>query len=508
MPPSFARRSALALCALVLASLSAHALAAFGFEDVAQRARALAQSPYRKPDAALPKDLQSLTYDQHRDIRFRPQRAWWRGEKLPFELMFFHLGYVFDSPVRVNEVVGSSVREIRFSPDLFDYGANAIDLTKLRNIGFAGFRVHYAVNSPRYKDEVMVFLGASYFRALGKGQRYGISARGLAVDTALASGEEFPRFTEFWIERPAPNARELRIYALLDSPRTTGAYAFVLRPGLDTIVDVQGRIFLRQNVTKLGIAPLTTMFLHGENQRALSDDFRPEVHDSDGLSIHSGTGEWIWRPLANPRRLLVTSFAMSNPLGFGLQQRDRSFSHYEDLEARYELRPSVWIEPKGKWGAGRVELVQIPTPDETNDNIVAYWVPDHPPAPGSGYDFSYRMLWQRDDDVRPPLAYVTQSRRGHGYQRKVDDSIQYVLDFDGPALHRIPFDVPIEGVVTVDGNAELIETNVFRHEVTGGVRLTLRIKRLDERKPVEMRAFLRNQADTLSETWSYVLPPT
>ena len=480
--------------------------AAFGFDDVALRAKHLAARSYKKPDSNLPNALRALTYDQYRDIRFKPERAWWRSARLPFELMFFHEGLYYDAPVRLHEVAADGVRDIRFDPELFDYGANRLDPKTLRGLGYAGFRVHYAINSPRYKDEVLVFLGASYFRALGKGQRYGISARGLAIDTALMSGEEFPRFTEFWIERPDAQARELRMYALLDSPRATGAYRFVLRPGTDTVLDVRARLFLRQNVSKLGLAPLTSMYYFGENQRAAIDDFRPEVHDSDGLSIQSGTGEWIWRPLVNPRRLLVTSFAVANPLGFGLMQRDRSFADYEDLESRYETRPSVWIEPKGKWGAGRIELVQIPTPDETNDNIVAFFTPDTPPGPQAPYDLEYRTLWQKDNETLPALAHVAQTRRGHGYVRKPDDSIALMIDFDGAVLRRLPADAPVQGVVTTDPNITLLEANAFRNDVTGGWRLALRVRRQDDGKPSELRAFLRNGSTTLSETWSYILP--
>jgi len=479
---------------------------AFGFNDVAQRAAQLAEKSYRKPDATLPKALQDLTYDQYRDIRFKPQRAWWRAAKLPFELMFFHEGLYYNEAVRIHEIDPRGAREIRFDPSMFDYGANHIDPRTLRGIGFAGFRIHYAINSPRYRDEVMVFLGASYFRALGKDQRYGISARGLAIDTGLMSGEEFPRFTEFWIERPAPSARELIIYALLDSPRATAAYRFVLKPGVDTVVDVKSRLFLRQNVAKLGIAPLTSMYYFGESSRNGIDDYRPEVHDSDGLSIQAGTGEWIWRPLVNPRRLLVTSFAVTNPLGFGLQQRDRSFSSYEDLEARYDLRPSVWIEPRGHWGAGRFELVQIPTPDETNDNIVAFFTPDTPPQPGKPLDIEYRMLWQKNNETRPPLAWVAQTRRGHGYLRKPDDSVALMVDFEGPALRKLAADAPVKADVTPDSNVEVIEANTFHNDVTGGWRLALRVRRQDDKKPGELRAFLRDGNATLSETWSYILP--
>src|SRR5690606_10524437 len=215
----------------------------------------------------------------------------------------------------------------------FDYGKNEVSLSEMRNMGFAGFRVHYPLNSAKSKDEVMVFQGASYLRSVGKQQSYGISARGLAVDTALNSGEEFPRFTEFWIERPTARSKQLTIYALLDSKRVTGAYRYVIKPGDPTVTEVKSQLYLRENVTKLGIAPLTSMYLFGENQRAAVEDYRPEVHDSDGLSIASGTGEWIWRPLVNPKRLLVTSYSLSNPTGFGLMQRDEKFSSYEDLEA-------------------------------------------------------------------------------------------------------------------------------------------------------------------------------
>ncbi len=490
----------------LVASLLSAVCAAFSFDDVALRARQLAAVSYTKPDGGLPKELQELTYDQYRDIRFKPDRAWWHASKLPFELMFFHQGLYYNYPVRMHEVSSDGVRDIRFDPDLFDYGANKLDPKALRGLGYAGFRVHYAINSPKYKDEVLVFLGASYFRALGKGQRYGLSARGLAIDTGLMSGEEFPRFTEFWIERPDPAARELHLYALLDSPRATGAYRFVLKPGVDTVLEVRVELYLRQNVAKLGVAPLTSMYYFGENHRIGIDDFRPEVHDSDGLSIQAGTGEWIWRPLVNPKRLLVTSFAVTNPLGFGLQQRDRNFADYEDLEARYETRPSVWIEPKGKWGAGRVELVQIPTPDETNDNIVAFFAPDASPAPQQPYDFEYRMLWQKDNDTRPSLAYVVQTRRGHGYVRKPDDSISMIVDFEGPVLRNLAADAPVQGVVSTDSNIDVIESNAYPNEVTGGWRLAIRFKRQDDKKPGELRAFLRNGSATLSETWSYIVP--
>lgn len=486
--------------------LPAACVLAFDFDDVAARAKKLATNSYRPPQKTLSRTLAKLSYDQYRDIRFDPFKARWRRARLPFELAFFHQGMLFETPVKINEIAGKRVQEIRFDPSSFNYGANAFDAEDLAGLGFAGFRVHAPINTSKYKDEVLVFLGASYFRAVGQGQLYGLSARGLAIDTALNSGEEFPQFVEFWIERPPSTSKELTLYALLDSRRVTGAYRFTLRPDSATAIDVKARLYLRENVTKLGIAPLTSMYFSGENQRAPIEDYRPEVHDSDGLSVQSGTGEWIWRPLVNPRRLLVTSYALNNPAGFGLMQRDRRFNSYEDLEARYELRPSAWVMPKGQWGAGRVELIQIPTPDETNDNIVAFWVPDTPPRPGTPFDMEYRLLWQRDDEKRPPLSWVTQTRRGHGWVREPDDSVALAVDFEGPALKKLPANTPVRAMVSTDENGKIVETNTIRNPLTGGWRMTVRLRRIDDKQPVELRGYLNNGNNTLSETWSYILP--
>jgi glucans biosynthesis protein len=489
------------LLGLLLASRNAHA---FGFEDVAEQARKLAASAYQPATDKLPRELRDMEYDEYRDIRFKPDAALWREAKLPFEVMFFAAGRSF-TPVRVNEVVAQRARPVPFDPALFDFGRNKIEPRLRDELGFAGFRVHYAMNRPDYKDEVVVFLGASYFRAVGKGQVYGLSARGLAVDTAAPQGEEFPRFSEYWIERPQPNATTLTIYALLDSPRLSGAYQFLLRPGAETVMTVHASLYARSEIGKLGIAPLTSMYDFGENQPG-HDDYRPEVHDSDGLSVQSGEGEWLWRPLVNPKRLLVTSFATVDPRGFGLMQRDRAFTSYEDTEARYERRPSVWVEPLGAWGPGRVELVQIPTPDETNDNIVAYWVPKQALTPQHPISVAYRMRWQMGTDTRGPLALVTQTRRGRGYVKQPDGQLKFVVDFEGGPLKGLAADAAVDAVVTVGAGAELAERNLFRNNVTGGWRMTVRLKRPDASKPLELRAFLKTPQRTVSETWSYIVP--
>jgi periplasmic glucans biosynthesis protein len=492
------------LAAVVMAAPDAHA---FSLDDVVARAAKLASAGYQKPGTSLPGSIKALTYDQYRDIRFRPERALWRNTKLPFEVMFFHPGWFYEDLVLIHEVGPDGVRDIRFDPGAFDYGGNKVRPDDLRELGFAGFRVHFPVNAPGYKDEVLVFLGASYFRGLGRGQRFGLSARGVAIDTAESSGEEFPRFVEFWIERPPANAKELTIYALLDSPRATGAYRFVLKPGVTTALDVEARLFLRKNVAKLGLAPLTSMFYFGANQRSAREDYRPQVHDSDGLSIQATAKDWIWRPLVNPKRLLVTSFALTNPRGFGLMQRERSFGHYEDLEARYDLRPSAWVELKGPWGPGRIELVQIPVPNETNDNVVAYWAPDWQPKPREALVYAYQVHWQKDRETRPPLGWVRETRRGRGYTKSTDGSIELHVDFEGPTLSRMPANAAVEVALSVDPNGEVLERHARRNEVTGGWRFVVRFRRVDNGKPVELRAHLTSGNEVLSEVWSYILPP-
>ena len=513
--------------ALLLAGVCAAASAqaqSFGLDDVAQRARQQAQTPFPPSGTAIPAELAALTYDGYRDIRFKADSTLWRADKLPFEANFFHIGRDVAS-VKVHEITATGVQPIPYSPNEFNYGKNTLSPNTWGDLGHGGVRLFSNLNSTSYKDELVVFQGASYFRALGSGQRYGLSARGLAVDTAGGSGEEFPRFTEFWLTKPAADSQVVTVYALMDSPRMTGAYRFDVTPGAQTITQVQARVFMRANtlagaekpVATLGLAPLTSMFLFGENQPR-PGDFRPEVHDSDGLMIATddgqGGGEWLWRPLQNPNRTLVTSFSMNRLKGFGLMQRDRAFANYEDLEARYELRPSAWVTPTGDWGPGRVELLQFATPDETHDNVAAYWVPARLPAPGEAIELAYQIHWQGDiksGQQLPPNGYVTQSRRGVGYTKlstqEQAQQVQFVLDFAGPALEALPEGAAVKAITTADANGRVLESIAYKNPATGGWRATLRVQRLDASQPIELRAFLQLDNNTLSETWTNLITP-
>ncbi|MFP1779007.1 glucan biosynthesis protein G [Lonsdalea quercina] len=502
------------LSAAVMLSLTSLPVWAFSIDDVAQQAEKLAAKGFETPKSNLPDQFRDMKFADYQQIRFNQDKSYWNATPTPFKLQFYHQGMYFDIPVKINEVTATTVKEIKYSPDYFNFGSVNHDPDAVKNLGFAGFKILYPINQADKNDEIVSMLGASYFRIIGKGQTYGLSARGLAIDTALPSGEEFPRFREFWIERPKPNDKHLVIFALLDSPRSTGAYRFTVYPGRDSVVDVQAKVYLRDNVGKLGIAPLTSMFLFGPNQPSPTLNYRPNLHDSNGLSIHAGNGEWIWRPLNNPKHLSVSTYTVENPKGFGLLQRGRDFTDYEDLDDRYDQRPSGWVEPKGDWGKGKVELVEIPTADETNDNIVSFWTPDTLPEKGKPLDVKYRLHFTTDEDAlhSPDIAYVKQTMRSTGdvkqsnLIRQPDGTIAFLVDFVGSQMKDMDPNTPVAPQVSIGDNGEIVENSVRYNPVTKGWRLTIRLRVKDSKKPTEMRAALVNGETTLTETWSYQLP--
>jgi len=472
----------------------------FGFADVRERARALAGAAYVAPTADLPAWMQALSYDQHRSIRFDPAHAWWRGDQQPFQLQFFHPGWLFKLPVKISEVIAGQARPVSFSRELYDYGKLPVGPIP-PGLGFAGLRIHYPL--VRATDELAVFLGASYFRSIGRGLHYGLSARGLAIDTGEPGPEEFPRFEEFWIERPAPGAPAITLYALLNGPSVAGAYRFTIRPGDDTVMEVTAALYFRRHPAVVGLAPLTSMFQHGENTGWSRDDFRPEVHDSDGLLMNTGGGEWLWRPLTNPNGARVSSFQDRAPRGFGLVQRDREFAHYDDLEANYHLRPSAWVEPVGDWGAGAVRLLEFHTVDETNDNIVACWVPAALPAAGQPLEYSYRLHWTGALAGRPPGGYVVSTRQGVVLDHA--DRRRFIVDFAG--LKPKPGERDLKVDLTVTGAKVVPSPGVQWIEPLKVWRVAFELVPDGAGRPVELRCFLREGDDVLTETWSNLWNP-
>ncbi|MDD5599760.1 MAG: glucan biosynthesis protein, partial [Victivallaceae bacterium] len=441
----------------------------FDFKNVINEAHKLAARPFQPP-MAVPEFLQQLSYDQWRDIRFRPERALWAGDKLNFTIQFFHTGFLYNYSVKINEVDHRGAYEYRFSPELFDYGKNDFKDKKLAsNRGFAGFRIHYPLNTSNYYDEIAVFLGASYFRAVAQNQFYGLSIRGLALDIATHTGEEFPLFKEFWLIRPTCRSREITVMALLDSKSISGAYRFVIKPGKENVFEVNSVLFPRCKVAKLGIAPMTSMFLHGEHSsRYTASDFRPEVHDSDGLYFETDS-ENIWRPLVNPEKLFINSFQVngSSFKGFGLLQRDNDFNSYLDLETHYEKRPSLWLAPGKNWPKGHIELVQIPSPNEIQDNIVALWLVNDIPAPGTRFEASYTLKWFSPQPDKMAYGYTTATRK---MNVKPEGSVKFILDFQGESLSKLKSTAGITANIDVDKNFTLREYQLTKNEMTGSFR--------------------------------------
>jgi glucans biosynthesis protein len=481
---------------------------AFDYAWLKGHARHLAGQPFARAKGVLPPALAKLNWDQWQAIRFRPERALWAAQPLPFRIQFFHLGLNFRRAVRMHEVVGGSARAIACDPALFDLSRVGADLSGLPPLpGFAGFRIHFHTD---FEHDVTAFLGSNYFRAVGGTLQYGLSARGLAVDCGLPTPEEFPDFTAFWLERPAPDAAALTVYALLESPSVTGAYRFEIQPGATQVMRVDAALYPRRPVQRLGIAPLTSMFVCGPNDRRVADDWRPAIHDSDGLAMWTGSGEWIWRPLVNPPGVRVNTFADARPHGFGLLQRDRNFDHYQDDGVFYDRRPSVWVEPLSGFDQGAVQLLEIPARYETADNIVAFWNPGTKGAAGEELLYAYRLHWGTQMPAVPNAAQALMTRTGIGGIVSAEHrhfSWRFVVDFAGGELAALDRHANVESVVSASrGMLELISARPL--DAIHGWRAMFDLKpEPGSTEPVDLRLFLRLDGRALSETWLYQWTP-
>ena len=475
---------------------------AFDFDWLIEDARQRAAAPYEPPHVSAPEILDSIDYDAHWQIRFR--------EDVTFSppgsdalIQLFHPGRFFPQPVHMHLVEGGQAREILFRTDYFTMPDDSPARKLPQDVGFAGFRVM----RPGLGPDWVSFLGASYFRTDGPFHQYGLSARGLAIDTGISSPEEFPRFSDFWLAKPEDAGDSLTVYARLESPSVAGAYRFGLGRGTDGAghtTSVAARLFFRNEVERVGIAPLTSMYWYSERDRILADDWRPEIHDSDGLALRTGSGERIWRPLNNSPVVRTSSFADVNPKGFGLIQRDRNFDHYQDDGVFYDRRPSAWIEPQGDWGAGAVQLVEIPAHDETFDNIVAYWTPQTMPAAGDDLAYDYVIHWAVRDPMPESVATVAATRQGQGGipgQIVLKTADKMVIDFEGPALEGLGMEDGVEAVVSIVGGKVVSEPSARTIVGEDGWRLIFDFE-VDGEGPAELRAYLRQGTDALSETWS------
>lgn len=488
---------------------------------VAQRAEGRAKEPFRSPRVDMPAVLrqENLDYDKYRKIRFRHDQALWLAEKLPFRIEFFHPGYIYQEPVRVYEFTKTHVQKLRFAQSFFDYSDLKIDREVPVDTGYAGFKIAHPLNKPGEYGELGSFLGASYFRLLGKGQVYGLSARGLAIDCGEnGRPEEFPIFTDFWLGKPEPDATQVRLFAILDSVSCAGAYEFVIHPGESTMVEVQAILFFREEakirpvakewkpLANLGVAPLTSMFWFGENSERKFDDYRPEVHDSDGLLMVLENGETVWRPLNNSTALRHSLFATKEVRGFGLLQRDRDPAHYQEIFHPYHKSPSAWVRPKSGWGEGEIHLVELSTTYEGLDNIVAFFNPKQKPVPLQGYRIAYDLLWTRETEFSLSPNRVISTRVGaelHDAKKR-----QIHIDFAGPRLSEIKENEPPTAVTSCSDNAKIYETQVIRNPDADSWRVMIKFEpATDNKEPVELRCTLKVREEAVSETWAYLWSP-
>src|ERR1700733_1877356 len=467
---------------------------AFTYDNLPANAKALAATPYSPQHNHLPAGLDKLSPEQYRSIRFNPDAGIWRSEQLPFRLELLRAGANLQTSVTVSTVENGEAQDVMATPAMFEMqSALPAQLGKVA-LPLSGFRLRSRINSNKVWDEFLVFQGASYFRAVAKNLLYGLSARGLAINTAEPAGEEYPAFTHFWIEKPAPRASSIVIYALLESESTTGAYRFTVQPGVETLTDVELTLFPRTEMHVVGIAPLTSMFLFDETNRGRLDDYRPEVHDSDGLQIAAASGEQIFRPLANPTKLQVSTFATQQPKGFGLVQRSRQQSDFQDFDAQYERRPSAWVEPQGDWGPGSLELVEIPSGRETNDNIVAFWRTAQTLNPAHPAHFAYRIVWSAEPSLPKSLGKTIATRSGASLdgKRRV-----FLLDFVGAGEKVDGLRLDLSASAGRISNASLMSNSELH-----GLRASFEVDPRDA-DLVELRLRILRGDRPVTETWLY-----
>jgi glucans biosynthesis protein len=471
---------------------------------VADAARALSKQPFKAAPADVPEAFKNLNYEQYVAIRLRPGAAIWAFDNVGFALEPLHRGFIFSTPMQINLVSDGQARRIVYDPALFTYG-KLTPPPNLGDIGFSGFRVLVPQGEGRLSgrlSELATFQGASFFRAVARGQNLGTMARALSLKTADPRGEEFPAFRAVWIERPTLAANALVVYAVIDSESVTGAYRFTLRPGEATIIDTEFTLFTRTAVDNVGIATMSATHLSGAIDPRRIDDLRPNVSEVGGLQILTGKGEWIWRPVSNPDTLQISTFVDENPRGFGFLQRDRSFDHYQDDDQRWEARPSLWIEPIGDWSSGGVQLVEIPSESEVNDNIIAYWKPKLGLAAGSETAFAYRQFWCWSPPERPSLAIAVLSRSGRGSSAK---RRRFVVEFSGEILALPQNSAALKANLSASpGSIAWVRTFISADKAT--CRVLFELDPGGESYS-ELRLVLESDGKPISETWIYRWTP-
>ncbi|TGL17685.1 glucan biosynthesis protein D [Leptospira yanagawae] len=507
---------AILLCVLVVFKkndLTVHALISlfsitpnseiFDFNAVDQIAKQKLKSKFVPTPVFKIPGLDGISFEDYRQIEYKPDVAIWKNLALPYQLHFFHPGHIYSNGIKIYEVIEEKPVEIPYDSSRFHFGNLPLtdDFFELsKKLQYTGFRVHYPINQKEALEEFLVFQGSSYFRALSKDQVYGLSGRGLAINTGPEGKEEFPIFESFYIKRPEKNDSSILIYAIMNSESVAGAYEFFVTPGEITTIDIRAKIYLRKKIKRLGLSPITSMFLYGESNIPILGNIHPEIHDSDGLLTYLGEDNWEWRPLINPKKTKLTSIELNHPKGFGLIQRDRKFKSYQDEKLLYHRRPSVWVEPKGDWGEGELYLLEFTTNLDSDDNITIFWEPNIPPNLKEGYEFQYRLSYIEKSPETHQLGKTSSYYKGTDPLFPKEKML--TLYFTGDVLKALDPKTELKAIIKND----MIPADQIRYQIE-------KIRELDQWRlqiwhssPIEVsnwKVHLEKENQKITETWIY-----
>jgi periplasmic glucans biosynthesis protein len=465
---------------------------AFDATLVLDAARQLAQRAFVPPNTALPEPFTALNAESYQAITHRPERRIWSDENVGYEVEPQHRGSIFTTPVLLSTVEQGLVKRIIYDPLRYNFG-KLTPATALGDIGFSGFKL---LQKGEQSVDFAVFQGATFYRSRARGQEFGAVARALAIKTGDPRGEEFPIFRAFWIERPGTDG-VIMVHAVADSESATAAFRFTLRPGDMTIIDTECTVFARIDIDHIGLGPIQGTYLFGPSRRRNADDVRPQVHDVHGLQMLNGRNEWIWRPLNNPEQLQISSFMDENPKGFGLVQRDRDFNAYQDDDNRFEMRPTIWMEPIGDWGPGAIQLTEIPSNSELNDNIIAYWRPKDVLVAGSRSTFSYRQFWCWVTPERGTIAETIGFRVGRGNSGR---RRRCLVEFGGENLAAVEAAGIVMSLSASPG--QILNSKLALNTARKSARITFELDPGNE-QACELRLVLTVGDKAITETWLY-----
>ena len=483
-------------CKTVTASSSKQEI---NFEYVQKQAELLSKSKYNEPL----KIKNDLTIDEYSQITFNASKALWMNEALLFRLEFFHLGYIYNTPLAVNEFKGLYSQDIRFTNDLFNFGnLNKDTSDKAKDLeGYAGLKILCQLNRPNQFDELISVLGNEKFRALGRYNIYGLYAAPL-ITIGINNKINLAHYTKFWLGKPESKSDHLTMCAIADSPEATIAFHYEIYPGDDTKVKTKSTIYPRIDTLSVGIAPMSTLYFSGINTLSRYNLYYSQFHYSDNLIISSEKNVFS-QPLENYEQTVVNEVKTKDIKFFGLSQRDRNYDHYQTLFIALHLMPTLWIKPDNDWQKGKVVLVETPANNPNTLNIYAFWVPEEKLHKGKVYSYDYTMHWainEPDPDTGP--GCVSSTKVGLD-----GDNICFAIKFTGTMLKKLPAVANITSLTTISSNSKItdikIQKDPFDNQWIALITASKPVKVDNKQSQVSLSCTLMYGNKPITETWMY-----